>query len=201
MKTLTYLLVILGFTLFWGCKSSEMEYVKFRPYKARDYILKNLEIYRVSERLYPILDSIIIKTEECPMYQGRKQEKIAFSFTVYPPDGEVSDTTLMSPYLQMLICAVYIPKFWNHALWTSAIFYYKDYEFYFDGAFFDTLLKKTNEFVSIRCIDPKKYQSDCHFRGDIDMCWWYELRNDSIINSSYGVCTDGISLIMYHEEN
>lgn len=57
--------------LLFGCKSSEI--VKFKPYRPKDYTTKELEIYLVNERLYPILDSVILKSEECPMYQVLKK--------------------------------------------------------------------------------------------------------------------------------
>ena len=47
----------------------------------KDYITKEIKVYEVKECLYPILDSIITKTEGCPMYQGLKN-KIAFSFDI-----------------------------------------------------------------------------------------------------------------------
>lgn len=64
--------------LFWGCHSY-VEVVNIKPYiyKADDYITKELNVYEPEESLYPILDSIIIKTEECPEYQNRK-EKVFF---------------------------------------------------------------------------------------------------------------------------
>lgn len=66
--------------LFWGCHSY-VKVVNISPYnyKPKDYITKELNVYEPRESLYPILDSIIIKTEECPEYQNRK-EKVFFLF-------------------------------------------------------------------------------------------------------------------------
>lgn len=112
MKVLVYFsFVMLLILLFVRCRSSE-EIVKFKPYKAKDYITKEIKVYEVKECLYPILDSIITKTEGCPMYQGLKN-KIAFSFDI------LSDSTEFS------IGVEYLPRFKNHARYTDAIFYYK----------------------------------------------------------------------------
>ncbi len=186
MKSLVFLLIILGFSLLFGCKSYKEEFIKFRPYKIKDFITKDLEIYKASESLYPVLDSIIMKTEQCPMYHGLK-EKIAFNFSVHK--GYISGTDEISPYPYLMISVVYAPKFENHAKWTDAIFYYKGYDFYFKGKYLNALFAKTGEIISIPCIDPKKYQIDMPFEGG-EMYWWYEYRNDSLINTSYGYCIE-----------
>lgn len=186
MRALICLLIILDFIFLFGCKSDQIEYVKFRPYKARDYITKDLEIYKVNKRLYPILDSIIVKAEMCPMYEKLK-DKIAFSIDLFARSPMIANT---SPHPNFMISVVYAPKFANHGLWTEAVSYYKGYDFYLKGKFIDSLMVRTGRVVSMRCIDPQKYQFDWHFRGDKDMYWWYEYRNDSILNTSYGVCLD-----------
>jgi hypothetical protein len=72
---------MLSLLLFVRCKSSE-EVVKFKPYKFKDYVTKEIEVYEARECLYPLLDSIIMKTKECPMYQGLKI-KMAFIYGVW----------------------------------------------------------------------------------------------------------------------
>ena len=175
MKVLVYLsLVVLVIINFAGCKSGE-EIIRFKPYKPKDYITKEIKVCEVKERLYPILDSIIIKAEECPMYQNLKM-KTAFSFWISPGDT-------------LTISVVYSPKFENHAEWTDAIFYYGGYDFYCDG-FADSFLKDTGRTTTISCIDPKKYQFEMHFRGDMDMYWTYSYENDQIVNIGYGHCLE-----------
>ena len=112
MKVLVcFSLVMLSLLLFVRCKSSE-EVVKFKPYKFKDYVTKEIEVYEARECLYPLLDSIIMKTKECPMYQGLKI-KMAFIYGVW------SDSIT-----QFGISAVYLSKYINHAKWTDAVFYY-----------------------------------------------------------------------------
>ena len=41
MKSLVFLLIILGFSLLFGCKSYKEEFIKFRPYKNKDFIMEN----------------------------------------------------------------------------------------------------------------------------------------------------------------
>lgn len=177
MKVLVYFsFVMLLILLFVRCRSSE-EIVKFKPYKAKDYITKEIKVYEVKECLYPILDSIITKTEGCPMYQGLKN-KIAFSFDI------LSDSTEFS------IGVEYLPRFKNHARYTDAIFYYKGYDFYCGETFLDYFFKKTDRTIFINCIDSKKFQFEMHFRGDMDMFWWYNYINGQIINTTYGYCSE-----------
>ena len=116
MKVLVcFSLVMLSLLLFVRCKSSE-EVVKFKPYKFKDYVTKEIEVYEARECLYPLLDSIIMKTKECPMYQGLKI-KMAFIYGVW------SDSIT-----QFGISAVYLSKYINHAKWTDAVFYYGGYK-------------------------------------------------------------------------
>lgn len=185
MKILIYVFVILLLLFFWGCSSLRTEFVNLHKYSDKDYITKEFEVYRVNECLYPILDSIIMKTEICPIYQGLK-DRIGFYFNIYK--RYIPGTTEFSPYPNLLVNVIYAPKFENHAKWTDAVFNYKGYDFYFFGIFISDFLEKTNEFVTIRCIDPDKYQMDYLAREYEDMYWGYEYRNDSIINTVYGLC-------------
>lgn len=196
-KSVYLSLTILSIVILVGCMSSEELALKkyyrcksvkeiekdgctetiitFRNYKRKDYINKEIEIYEAKEWLYPILDSIIVKTEECPMYQGLKS-KIAFSFYISPDSIGFS------------ITADYAPQFLNHAKWTDAIFYYKRYDFYCGEIFSDSFFRKTGEKRSITCIAPEKYQFELHFRGDQDMFWTYEYKNGQVTNIGYGYC-------------
>jgi len=64
MKVLVYFsFVMLLILLFVRCRSSE-EIVKFKPYTAKYYMTKEIKVYEVKEWLYPILDSVVMKTEE-----------------------------------------------------------------------------------------------------------------------------------------
>lgn len=182
IRRLIYLLGFLLITSLCGCHSY-VEVVKFRSYKAKDYINIDVAVYELDEQLYPILDSIIVKAEECPQYQGLKT-KIAFSFSFYEKTREDSLTS------ELCVSAVYSPRFFNYAQWTKGVFYYKNYDFYInnDVLFLDTLMRKTNRIVSIKCIDPEKYELGMHYRGDKDMYWWYKYENDQFTNLQYGYC-------------
>lgn len=161
--------------LFVRCRSSE-EYVKFKPYKAKDYITKEINVYEVKECLYPILDSIIIKTEECPMYQGLKV-KMAFLYAI----GSDSITNFG-------ISSVYLSKYINHAEWTDAMFCYGGYDFYYGGDYYESFFKKTHKTITISCISPKKYQYELHNMGDSEMEWHYAYEDGHITNVAYGHC-------------
>ena len=55
MKVLVcFSLVMLSLLLFVRCKSSE-EVVKFKPYKFKDYVTKEIEVYEARECLYPAI--------------------------------------------------------------------------------------------------------------------------------------------------
>ena len=79
-QIISYLSITCGIFLFAACHPY-VEYVKVRTYKAKDYITKELEVYEPRELLYPILDSIIIKTRECPEYEKTK-DCLAFDFSI-----------------------------------------------------------------------------------------------------------------------
>lgn len=65
MKVLIYLLLaILVIINFSRCKSGE-EIIRFKPYKPKDYITKEIKVCEVKERLYKILDSIMIQNPVC----------------------------------------------------------------------------------------------------------------------------------------
>ena len=178
MKVLVcFSLVMLSLLLFVRCKSSE-EVVKFKPYKFKDYVTKEIEVYEARECLYPLLDSIIMKTKECPMYQGLKI-KMAFIYGVW------SDSIT-----QFGISAVYLSKYINHAKWTDAVFYYCGYDFYYGGNFYEPFFIKTHKTTTITCIIPMKYQCELHNMGDFEMEWQYAYRDGCITNVVYGNCNE-----------
>ena len=81
MKKFVYLLLILLSTvMFARCMSSEKS-VKFKHYKTRDYISKEIRVYEVKEWLHPTLDSILVETEECLEGKGYK-DKVVFTFNI-----------------------------------------------------------------------------------------------------------------------
>lgn len=74
MKVLIcFSLVMLSLLLFVRCKSSE-EVVKFRPYKVKDYMTKEIEVYEARECLYPLLDSIIMKNKGVSYVSGTQNK-------------------------------------------------------------------------------------------------------------------------------
>lgn len=172
-----FFLAIISILVFVRCRSS-VDTIRFKPYKSKDYITKEIKVYEAKEWLYPILDSIILKTEECPMYQGLKT-KMAFRCGIY------SDSIT-----SFGIVSVYMPKYINHAEWTDAIFCYKGYDFFYGGYFLETFFEMTDKTMSITCVDPKKYQYDIHDMGDSEMEWHYEFRNGHLKNIVYGYCSE-----------
>ena len=172
--------------LFWGCHSY-VEVVNIKPYiyKADDYITKELNVYEPEESLYPILDSINIKTEECPEYQNRK-EKVFFFFCI--EDGSYSDPEEKwgNPHIGIFV-NYYLFRFSDFRS-TLGVFGYKGYDFYIDEIFANILLKKTDRTITITCVTPEKYHFDPLYRGDGDMYWWYGYKHESLINIQYGRC-------------
>lgn len=187
-KGVIYTLVLFVIFLFIGCRSRDVTIIKFKPYKEKDYITKELNVYEVDKLWYPILDSIITKAEECSEYQELK-DKIAFSFGVY---GEMmSYSEELEGYAKLASPEVYIsvlyPKFYNLDR-SVGVFYYQGYNYYITNLYDDTYFKKTSEVVIVRYIDPEKWQSAIHDRGDRDMYWWYGYKNESLVNIQYGRC-------------
>lgn len=183
-KTLYLLLITFVSFLFMGCHSY-VEVVKIKPYKAKDYITKTLNIYEPKESLFPILDSIIIKAEECPEYQNRK-EKISFFFSVSNGNTSGLEEEWNNPIVDISI-NYYVSRLTNYR-WTEGLFYYKGYNFYVNEMSVDILIKKTNKTISISCIAPEKYQFDAFYRGDRDMYWVYRYKQGTLVNEQYGYC-------------
>lgn len=181
MKKLMCLSIILILAVLTGCKSNE-EVIKFKPYKPKDYITKKAEVYEVKELLYPVLDSLILKAEACPMYQGL-ENNFGFVMNICVDCGSI-------PSVELAIEVIF-PKFRNHSERTQAVFYYKDYDFYLNRSFSDDFLIKTGRFISIPCINPKKYQDWAHDRGDMDMIWAYKYIDGQLVNTFYKPCRKG----------
>ena len=74
----------------------------------------------IRDRLYPILDSVIMKTEEVLACQKFENE-ITFSFEI-DFNGSMNSIDLVISVEDSL-------DSFNHALWTDAVFYYKEYKF------------------------------------------------------------------------
>lgn len=106
-QIISYLSITCGIFLFAACHPY-VEYVKVRTYKAKDYITKELEVYEPRELLYPILDSIIIKTRECPEYEKTK-DCLAFDFSIREEAPYDLENRKGYPYLNF--CNILCPPF------------------------------------------------------------------------------------------
>lgn len=184
VKTLFYLFITSASFLLVGCHSY-VEVVKLKPYKAKDFIIKELDVYEPEEQLFPVLDSIIIKAEECPEYQNRK-EKLTFSISFDKGSFLGPEEEQNNPLLGISV-RYYLARLSNYR-WTEGVFNYKGYDFYVNGVSVGILLKKTDKTFSIECIDPEKYQFDILYRGDRDMYWWYRYKHGKLVNIQYGYC-------------
>jgi len=178
------LLIISGVSLFVACHSY-VEYVKVKTYKLKDYINKELEVYEPKELLYPILDSIITKTRECPEYE-RTKDSLSFDFSIRKEISYGLESRRGFPHLS-ISAIYYVPRLTYHR-WTEGVFYFKGCSFYVDGSFTDLFLQKTDKTVSISCIDPDKYQFELLQRGDQDMFWIYFYKDGTLQNICYGRC-------------
>ena len=187
VKTLTlrFLLIAFASFLFVGCRSYRMEVVKVKPYKKKDYITKILSVYEPKEALYPILDSIIIKTEECPEYQNRK-EKVFFFFSIEKGTLFGVEEEWNNPLIG--ISANYYVFRISNFYSTKGVFAYKGYDFYINEISEYILLKETDKTTSITCIAPESYQFSAFYRGDRDMFWWYRYKHGTLVNEQYGYC-------------
>lgn len=183
-KISTFLLIAFVALLLVACHPY-VKYVKIRTYKAKDYITKELEVYEPKELLYPILDSIITKTRECPEYEETK-DCLAFHFSIKKEPFDGSENKKEHPYLS-ISAIYYVPRLTYHR-WTKAVFYYKGCNFYISGPFMNLFLLKTDQTTSIICIDPDKYQLEVLQRGDKDMFWGYLYKDKLLQNICYGRC-------------
>lgn len=186
-KPLCLLLVIFVSSLFVGCRSytEKIVPIKLPNYKPKDYVTKSLSVYEPEESLFPILDSIIIKTEECPDYQNRK-EKVFFYFTIENGDPFGDEPERNDPRVGIFVN--YYPFRFSNFCFTEGVFPYKGYDFYVEKKSVDILLKESDKKVSIRCVSPEKFHFDPLYRGDRDMYWWYRYENGLLINIQYGYC-------------
>lgn len=176
--------MMLTIFFFVGCHS-HTEILKFKYPKAKDYISRILSVYEPEKSLYAILDSIIIKTEECPEYQNRK-EKVSFSFGVTKGSFLGPEEEWGNPLVGISV-NYYTSRLTDYR-WTIGVFYYNGYAFYIDDLLTTPLLKKTKKEVLLECIAPEKYQYDILFRGDRDMYWWYRYKQGNLVNIGYGHC-------------
>ena len=140
-KTLYPLLITFVSFLLMGCHSY-VEVVKIKPYKTKDYITKTLNIYEPEELLFPVLDSIIIKAEECPEYQNRK-EKVFFFFSIRNGDTYGPEEEWGNPLVGISV-NYYVFRISNFRS-VKGVFYYKGYDFYINSISTDILLKKQIE--------------------------------------------------------
>ena len=157
MKMEFKLLLTLLFAIFFvGCKSYE-EVNNLKLYDFEDYINKEIKVYEVKEWLYPILDSVIMKTEEVLACQKFENE-ITFSFEI-DFNGSMNSVDLV---------------------WADAVFYYKEYKFYCGRTFLDSFFKKADKSISLTCVNPKKYRWDIPRRSEHKLEWFYciEMRDD-----------------------
>ncbi|RGZ18829.1 hypothetical protein DXA01_25240 [Bacteroides caccae] len=82
-------------------------------YDFEDYINKEIKVYEVKEWLYPILDSVIMKTEEVLACQKFENE-ITFSFEI-DFNGSMNSVDLVISVEDSL-------DSFNHALWLMLYF-------------------------------------------------------------------------------
>lgn len=171
MKMEFKLLLTLLFAIFFvGCKSYE-EVNNLKLYDFEDYINKEIKVYEIKEWLYPILDSVIMKTEEVLACQKFENE-ITFSFEI-DFNGSMNSVDLVISVEDSL-------DSFNHALWADAVFYYKEYKFYCGRTFLDSFFKKADKSISLTCVNPKKYRWDIPRRSEHKLEWFYciEMRDD-----------------------
>lgn len=170
MKYLFYTFIALS--LFCSCRSGAT-IIRFRPYTAKDSITVNLKIYEINQKLNTLLDSLIIAVEECPKFQNRVND---FSYLAYF-DGS-----------KILICIGNIPG--RHANYGeyNGLFLYKGYSFYCDGILPESFFSFKNEYVKIRCVDPKKFILDMIPDRGGNLYWWYDYENGVLKCTEFPIC-------------
>lgn len=183
-RILICILVLFPLWILVGCRPYEEITIKFKPYKESDYTTKFLKIYEEDSILHPILDSIIAKTKECPMYNGLKH-KMAFLLGVHKKKFYATEEDRRFPW--MSVSVFYDPRYSGYSN-TLGVFYYRNYDFYIIGSFIDLLFKETGQYVPISCIKPDKFQFEFHNRGDMDMYWWYQYIDKKFVIRQYGYC-------------
>lgn len=185
-RLLHFLLMVFVLSLFMGCHSYvEVMTIKPYNYKPKDYITKVLSVYEPKESLFPVLDSIIMKTEECPEYQNRK-EKVFFYFSINDGNTSGAEQEWNNPLVRISV-NYYVFRL-SDFRWVEGLFHYRGYDFYVNERFVDILLKKTDQMFPIRCVSPEKFRFDPLYRGDGDMYWCYRYKHGMLKNTQYGRC-------------
>lgn len=165
------LFILLLVTFFVGCKSSK-KCNNIKPYEIEDYLTtKKIKVYEVKEWLHPILDSVIVETEEKLIGQ-RFEKEITFSFEI-EFNGSMNSVDLVISVEDSL-------DSFNHTVWTDAVFFYKGYKFYIGKTFLNSFFRKTDKTISLTCINPKKYRWNRPKRSESKIEWFYciEMEND-----------------------
>ena len=144
-----------------------------------------MEVYEPRELLYPILDSIIIKTRECPDYEKTK-DCLAFDFSIREEAPYDLENRKGYPYLSISVI-YYVPRLTCHH-WTKAVFYYKGCSFYVFVSLADFFLLKRDCYVSFCYFVAINFHFEVFQRGDQDMFWSYLYKDEALQNICYGRC-------------
>ena len=164
------LLLTLLFAIFFvGCKSYE-EVNNLKLYDFEDYINKEIKVYEVKEWLYPILDSVIMKTEEVLACQKFENE-ITFSFEI-DFNGSMNSVDLVISVEDSL-------DSFNHADGDAMQTEVNEAADNLLNAMLN-LRYKADKSISLTCVNPKKYRWDIPRRSEHKLEWFYciEMRDD-----------------------
>lgn len=167
MKYSFYTLIVLSLLFCYSCRSRFETTIKFRKYTAKDSITINLKLYEANQKLNPLLDSLIFMVEECPEFQNMLND---FSYTAFY-DGS-----------QLRVAIGNIPGRHSNYGERNGLFFHKGYAFYCEGIMPKAFFTFKNEYVEIRCLNPKKFILDMIPNRGKSSYWWYVYENNELKN-------------------
>lgn len=176
-------LCFLSFVILFSCNSKPQTKVEFSPfysvdtipipyqYDPKDSIDVKIEIYKVKNLLFSLLDSVICSMETCSRFNPSKAG-FHLSYKHVRSYQLVTLETIESCF------------FYNTAR-DNAMFFYRGYSFYYEGNLIDSFFEKTGNFLHYRGVNINEYMADI---DDSGLYWRYILQGDRLEIISYLNC-------------
>ena len=174
MKHSFSILFILSLLCLLSCRSGFETTIKFQRYTAKDSITVRLKLYEANQKLNPLLDSLIFMVEECPEFQNTIND---FSYLAFYEGSNLRVSIENNPG--------------RHANYgeDEGLFFRKGYAFYCEGIMPEAFFTFKNEYVEIRCVNPKKFILDMIPNRGKESYWSYIYENNELRNiGAYDYC-------------
>lgn len=180
MKKINYAFIVLLSVVLCGCRTSGDTPVKCKSYSEKDWEKHTLYVYEVDKVLFPLLDSVIMKTKEQAKY-NKSRKRATFLFSTY---AGISATGEIHPNPYVFINIINKPHYYAYG-GCLGVFRYKKHNFYIDELTYEVLVYKTERTKTVTYINPEKYDSEPLDVIDEDLDWWYEYKDGQMINRNY----------------